>query len=115
VNVEADNVDLQKAFSLVLQKAGVNYVIHPDVPFTKVTLGLNNVPLQIALKLLCKKSEIPLYCDNRQGIYRIAPVPSANPGEWKEHSGRMWVHLGMKDMRLGAIISLMMEQLGELT
>lgn len=103
---------LPQAFAQVFQKADVNYVIHPDIPLTKVKFSFMRKPLSEVLEWLCKLSDKPIAYLHRNGVYSVFPVFSPEREDWKGPSGRMWVNMGVKKMRLGPVIGLMMEQFG---
>lgn len=112
MTLEITETDLPQAFARVFQKADVNYIIHPDIPSVKATVAMRNKPLTVILQELCKLSDKPIAYMHRNGIYSVFPIFSPDRADWKEPSGRMWVNMGVKQIRLGPTIALMMEPFG---
>ncbi len=72
VRIDLVNADLRQAISLLRQQTGADFVIESsDKPYGKVTLSLDNQPLDEVLKLMCESAGASLKVEN--GIYFIGP------------------------------------------
>jgi hypothetical protein len=111
VTVKMENTALRTALRMVLNSAGVNFIIHPDVPYNDVAVNLKEQPLSVVLKALFKFSSKPLHYRIWNGIYRVETVPNADakPGQFVG-SGDMRVTMGLNSVPARTALILIMDQ-----
>jgi hypothetical protein len=81
VSMELRNAPIRDAIQQLFLKAGVDYILDPNISGT-TTLKVTNVPFETALRLLMDASSVPVYVTRASGVYDIR----VNPGYYRNRS-----------------------------